>query len=197
MRPLHCNILRTPRPAGPSASPRRAIVTRARPTLYAGLALALVYDAQRVIRVAPEAAGLFGGITLAFHELGHVLWSPLGEWFAVAGGSVTQLLVPIAACLVLRRQGDVLGAIFPLFWLASSLGNVAAYIADARTLELPLVSIGDGAEVIHDWNYLLAHAGLLTGEAQMAAWCRLTAWLVLGAAVVLFAQRWRQEMRRR
>lgn len=197
MRPLHCNILRTPRPAGPSAPPRRAIVTRARPMLYAGLALALAYDAQRVIRVAPEAAGLFGGITLAFHELGHVLWSPLGEWFAVAGGSVTQLLVPIAACLVLRRQGDALGAIIPLFWLASSLGNLAAYIADARTLELPLVSIGDGEEVIHDWNYLLAHAGLLTREAQMAAWCRMAAWLVLGTTMVLFARQWRQETRSR
>lgn len=172
-------------------------MTRARPTLYAGLALALAYDAQRVIRMAPEAAGLFGGITLAFHELGHVLWSPLGEWFAVAGGSLTQLLVPIAAGLVLRRQGDALGAIMPLFWLASSLGNLAAYIADARTLDLPLVSIGDGEEIIHDWNYLLAHAGVLAREAQLAAWCRMTAWLVLGAALVLFARLWRQETRRR
>ncbi|MFN9201603.1 MAG: hypothetical protein ACK6DP_00850 [Gemmatimonas sp.] len=171
-------------------------MSRARPTLYAGLALALAYDAQRVIRLAPEAAGLFGGITLAFHELGHVLWSPLGEWFAVAGGSLTQLVVPIAACLVLRRQKDELGAVMPLFWLASSLGNLAAYIADARTLDLPLVSIGDGEEVIHDWNYLLAHAGGLPRDAQMAAWCRMVAWLVLGAALVLFARQWRQEMRR-
>lgn len=166
------------------------------PILYAGLALLLGYDAQRVIRLAPEATGLFGGITLAFHELGHVLWSPLGEWFAIAGGSITQLMVPIAACMVLRRQGDNLGAIMPLFWLASSLGNLAAYVADARALDLPLVSIGDGEEVIHDWNYLLADAGWLSRDAQVAAWCRIAGWLVLGVALLLFIWQWKAQPRR-
>lgn len=165
-------------------------MSRPRAIGYAVIALLLAFDAQRVIRLAPEASGLFGGITLGIHELGHVLWSPLGEWFAVAGGSLTQLLAPLAACLVIRRQGDTLGATIPLFWLASSLGNLAAYIADARAMELPLVSLGDGEEVIHDWNYLLEHAGALTRDAQYAAWCRVLGWLVILLAALLFVRQW-------
>jgi hypothetical protein len=168
-------------------------MSRARSTLYACLALLLAADAQRVIRLAPEAVGLFGGITLGVHELGHVLWSPFGEWWGVAGGSLTQLIAPLAACLVIRRQGDHLGAILPLFWFASSLGNLAAYIADARDMDLPLVSIGDGEDVVHDWNYLLEHAGALTRDAQFAAWCRMAGWLVIASAAVLFVREWRRQ----
>lgn len=168
-------------------------MSRARSTLYAILAVLLAYDAQRVIRLAPEVVGLFGGMTLGVHELGHLLWSPLGEWFGIAGGSLTQLIAPLAACLVIRRQGDRLGAVLPLFWLASSLGNLAAYIADARDMDLPLVSIGDGEDVVHDWNYLLEHAGALTRDAQYAAWCRMIGWLVIVSAAVLFVREWRRQ----
>ncbi len=167
-------------------------MSRARANLYAILALCLAFDAQRVIRHAPDVAGLFGGITLAIHELGHILWSPLGEWFAIAGGSISQLLAPLAAGLVIRRQGDRLGAILPLFWLASSLGNLASYIADARDMDLPLVSLGDGDDVVHDWNYLLEHAGALIRDAQYAAWCRMVGWLVIAAALVLFTREYRR-----
>lgn len=167
-------------------------MSRARANLYAILALCLAFDAQRVIRHAPDVAGLFGSITLAIHELGHILWSPLGEWFAIAGGSISQLLAPLAAGLVIRRQGDRLGAILPLFWLASSLGNLASYIADARDMDLPLVSLGDGDDVVHDWNYLLEHAGALTRDAQYAAWCRMVGWLVIAAALVLFTREYRR-----
>jgi hypothetical protein len=167
-------------------------MSRSRAQAYAVLALLLAADAQRVIRLAPDAVGLFGGITLGVHELGHLLWSPFGPWWSVAGGSLTQLLAPIAAALVIRRQGDRLGAILPLFWLASSLGNLAAYIADARDMDLPLVSLGDGEDVVHDWNYLLEHAGALTRDAQYAAWCRMLGWLVIASAAVLFVREWRR-----
>ena len=152
------------------------------------LALLLAVDAQRVIREAPDSAGLFGGITLGVHELGHVLWSPFGEFMAVAGGSLTQLLAPLAACLVLRRQDDRLGALIPLFWLASSLGNLSAYIRDARDMALDLVSPGDG-DIIHDWNYLLERLDLLPKDQALANACVMTAWLVLLLSALLFARR--------
>jgi hypothetical protein len=152
------------------------------------LALLLAFDAQRVIREAPDSAGLFGGITLGVHELGHVLWSPFGEFMAVAGGSLTQLLAPLAACLVLRRQDDRLGALIPLFWLASSLGNLSAYIRDARDMALDLVSPGDG-DIIHDWNYLLERLDLLPMDQALANACVRTAWLVLLLSALLFARR--------
>ncbi|WP_411282033.1 hypothetical protein [Gemmatimonas sp.] len=145
-----------------------------------------------MIREAPDSAGLFGGITLGVHELGHFLWSPFGEFMAVAGGSITQLIAPRAACLVLRRQDDRLGALVPLFWLSSSLGALAPYIADARDMALDLVSPGDG-DIIHDWNYLLERLELLPMDHALADACRATAWLVLLCASVLFMVRLRSE----
>jgi hypothetical protein len=69
-------------------------------------------------------------------------------------------------------------------------------VADARALDLPLVSIGDGEEVTHDWNYLLADAGWLSRDAQVAAWCRIAGWLVLGVALLLFIRQWKAQPRR-
>lgn len=43
---------------------------------------------------------LFSGIIFGAHELGHLFWMPFGEWMSVAGGSLTQLLLPIGAAAV-------------------------------------------------------------------------------------------------
>ena len=170
----------------------RAVTPRLRIVLIALLALALAFDAQRVIREAPASAGLFGGITLGVHELGHFLWSPFGEFMAVLGGSLTQLLAPLAAVLVLARQQDRLGRLIPLFWLSSSLGTLAPYIGDARAMELDLVSPGDG-DIIHDWNYVLGQIDLLSMDTTLANGCRMIAWLVLLLSAAVFALRARAE----
>jgi hypothetical protein len=178
--------------------PDRPLPTRPRILLVSLLAVLLAIDAQRVIREAPDSVGLFGGITLGVHELGHVLWSPFGEFMAAAGGSLTQLLAPLAASLVLRRQEDRLGALIPLFWLASSLGQLAPYIGDARAMALDLVSPGDG-DIIHDWNYLLQRLDLLSLDATLATVCRVVAWLVLLLSALRFTMRastlWREAAR--
>jgi hypothetical protein len=168
------------------------VAPRFRICLLSALALLLAFDAQRVIRGAPDLVGLFGGITLGVHELGHVIWSPFGEFMAALGGSLTQLLAPLAACLVLARQEDRLGRLVPLFWLSSSLGQLAPYIGDARAMELNLVSPGDG-DIIHDWNYLLSHLDMLPADRSLAMACVIGAWLVLILSVVQFALTARSE----
>ena len=151
-------------------------------------ALLLVYLAYAGCRhlTDPEYASIFSGITLAIHELGHVLFGPLGEWLGVAGGSITQLAAPLAAALILLRQRDYFGVAVGGAWLSMSLSNLAVYIADARAEELPLLSLG-GGDVIHDWNYLLGSVHLLPHDTEIAGLVRFAALVALLLSVGLGA----------
>ena len=129
---------------------------------------------------------IFGGLTLGVHEGGHVLFSPLGELMEVAGGSITQVAVPIIVALAFLRQREYFGISVALAWLSMSLTNLATYIGDARNQDLPLVSMGSG-DPIHDWHYLLAHYAMLGDDRALARFTTLLSVLSLVAAVVLGA----------
>ncbi len=126
----------------------------------------LVYAAFRSLK-DPDYGSIFSGITLAFHEMGHVLFAPFGELLMIAGGSITQLAIPtIAALLMVWRQGDYFGFAVGGAWLGFSALDLARYIGDARALQLPLVSLGPEAE--HDWWYLLSRMGWLRYDTRIA-----------------------------
>jgi hypothetical protein len=148
--------------------------------MWAPRALLLAYLAYAGTRhlADPEYSSIFSGITLAVHELGHVLFGFLGEWLSVAGGSITQLAAPLAVALILLRQRDYFGVAVGGAWLSMSLSNLAVYVADARAEELPLVSLG-GGDVVHDWNYLLGSVHLLPHDAQIAGMVRFAAFVLL------------------
>jgi hypothetical protein len=144
----------------------------------------LVYVDARALADS-ESWNLFGGLTLGVHELGHVLFSPFGEWLSVAGGSITQLAAPLAAAVVLARQADWYGVGIVGTWEAYSLTNLATYVGDASAQELPLVGLSD--EPMHDWNYLLGHADLLSHDIAFARLLRVIAVLTLLASTALAA----------
>ena len=103
---------------------------------------------------------------------------PFGELLGVAGGSLMQLLVPIGAAAALAARRDWFGVAFTGCWLAISMVDLARYVADARALELPLVSMSpDGGD--HDWNWLLDRFGLLDRDLQLAGALRRTAAVLL------------------
>ena len=94
---------------------------------------------------------------LVFHEAGHMLFLPFGRFMNVLGGSLTQVLVPLAcAGAFLWQTRDAFGAAIAIWWAGQSLTDVAPYINDARALQLVLLGGRTGAEVEgHDWEYLL------------------------------------------
>lgn len=110
----------------------------------------------------PEYTSIFGGINLGIHELGHLLFYPFGEFISVLGGSLFQVLVPVLSFWIFLRQEDYFALSLSACWLGTSLFNLALYIGDAGEMALPLVSPFAGEEIIHDWNYLLSRAGLLS-----------------------------------
>jgi hypothetical protein len=139
------------------------------------------------------AGHLFQWFDLVFvpiHEGGHLLFRFFGgEWTMVAGGTFLQLFVPfaLAAYFIFRRQ--VLGTAFCIFFFFEQFLPIATYMADARAQELPLLTVGDSEDVIHDWFYLFSHAGLLEHDTQIAATFRIFGWLGMLATVGWFVYR--------
>lgn len=146
----------------------------------------LLVQATRPLRAQGEPS-LFSGIIFGAHEFGHLLWAFGGEWLGIAGGSLTQLLVPIGAAAAVLRSKDWFGVAVCGLFLAASLGDLSWYIADAHSMDMDLVSFSaEGA--IHDWNYLLNHAGLVHLDTRLASFTRFVGWLVVLASSVLAAR---------
>ena len=125
----------------------------------------------------------FGGINLGIHELGHVIFSPFGQFASVLGGSFWQLAVPLLAFWIFQRQEDYFAHAVAACWLGTSFFNMATYIGDARARVLPLVSPFGGEEIIHDWNYLLGTMGLLPLDGALAFLTRVLAFGAMAAGL--------------
>jgi hypothetical protein len=129
---------------------------------------------------------IFAGLTLAVHEAGHVLFSPLGELPEVAGGSIMQVATPVIVAFVFLRRREYFGISVALAWLSMCLSNLAVYIGDARNQDLPLVSMGS-ADPIHDWHFLLGRFGMLGDDRALSQFTDFMSVLSLVSAVVLGA----------
>jgi hypothetical protein len=152
-------------------------------------ALLFVVLARQVLRPLREQgeSTLWSGILFGAHEFGHLLWMFLGEWLGVAGGSLTQLLIPVGAMALVWRGRDWFGVAVCGLFLATSLAELSWYVADARNEMLDLVSFSpDGA--IHDWHYLLGSLGMLEQDIALARLVRFIAWGVLLASTALTAR---------
>jgi hypothetical protein len=122
------------------------------------------------------------GVNLVFHEAGHLIFGFFGQFIAVAGGSFNQVLIPAICVVAFLRTRQRASAAVALFWMGQSLCDVAVYAADGRAMALPLLAEG----LIHDWNYLLAHTGLLQrAEAIGRLMFGAGALLMLGALAFL------------
>jgi hypothetical protein len=150
------------------------------------LFMLLAFQALKPLRERGDWT-LFSGIIFGAHEFGHLFWSFAGEWMAIAGGSLTQLLIPIGAAAVVYRSRDWFGIAVCGIFLATSLAELSWYIADARNEMMDLVSFSpDGA--VHDWNYLLGSIGWLKRDIALGRFVRFLAWCVLLASAALAAR---------
>jgi hypothetical protein len=128
-------------------------------------------------------------VFVPIHEGGHLLFRFFGEFLAVAGGTILQLVVPLmlAAFFIFQRQ--IPGTAFCVFFFFEQFLPVATYMADARAQELPLLTIGDSDDVIHDWNYLFGRLGLLDHDTAIAHAVRLLGWIGMIATLAWFIGR--------
>lgn len=100
-------------------------------------------------------------VNLAFHEAGHLVFTPFGATLHYLGGTIGQVAVPVLlGWYFLARREQPAGAAFCGWWAGENLVNISVYMADARDLALPLVGGGD-----HDWNELFHRFGLLAEDS--------------------------------
>jgi hypothetical protein len=109
-------------------------------------------------------------INLPFHEAGHVIFSFLGDFLRVLGGTLTQVLIPLVCVIAFVRKGDVFGAACALWWVGQSFIDAAPYIYDTRAGELMLLGGVTGLEApeFHDWHNILGRLGLLSWDHSIA-----------------------------
>lgn len=161
--------------------------------VWAAVMLVLVLWGGKLIfaGVASNAAGesVLHLVNLPFHEAGHVIFRPFGQFVRTLGGSLGQLLVPLV-CMValLFKTRDPFGAAVCLWWFGENFLDLAPYINDARAGQLPLLggNFGDSSPYgFHDWNYLLNETGLLRYDHALAWTSQF-----FGALIMLLAVGW-------
>ena len=149
------------------------------------LLLVLVYIEILKIR-DPTRWTIFYGITLGFHEMGHLAFGWAPHFITALMGSVFQIAVPIAVIVVFYRQPDYFGMSVGGFWLSYSLYELSAYVGDARSRDLPLVGFAAREDLEHDWHYLLGKLHMLPADHFLAFLLRVVAFGA-GAASLAFA----------
>jgi len=112
------------------------------------------------------------GLNLIVHEGGHFLFFWFGRTLSLYGGTLLQLLVPLALTAAFVRRGEAPGVALCGIWLFQNLLNVARYVGDARAQQLPLVGGGE-----HDWYNILAAWHALHLDRTLAHALRVVSWL--------------------
>jgi hypothetical protein len=121
---------------------------------------------------------------LAFHEFGHIFFSPFGHFMTILGGSLFQVLMPLGLMLVfMLKQRDNFAASIMLWWSGQNFIDVSPYIDDAQYRMLPLV--GGGGEESHDWGNLLTMMNALEKTHKISH-----ASFNIGVVLILLALIW-------
>lgn len=123
-------------------------------------------------------------VTLFIHEAGHTIFAIFGwEFLAILGGTLLQLLIPFLIGISAWFNNQKVVLQFSLFWFGFSWLDTAAYCADAKFRDLPL--IGNLPKSAHDFYNMLSQLELLESYRTIA-WV----FLIIGCVILLAALLW-------
>ena len=134
----------------------------------------LVFYALFALHIATDGDGfpITHPVNLVIHEAGHPIFHAFGYTMGILGGTLAEILVPLLIAAYFFRQRHTTGVTFALFWMFTTSSGIATYMADARTVALPLIGSGD-----HDWEILFGQWGVLHLDTKIAAVVRALGWL--------------------
>ena len=140
----------------------------------------LVFYALFLFHAARNQSGflLLDHVNLVLHEGGHFFFGWFGETLGILGGTLGELLVPLLIAFYFIWHRQTAGVAFAAFWFFENFLYIAAYMADARTLVLPLVGAGE-----HDWELLFGQWGVLQHDRAIAGVTRSLGWLGMIASI--------------
>jgi hypothetical protein len=142
----------------------------------ASYALFLLYAAM-----SREPFLLVDNVNLITHEAGHLFFGWFGYTLGILGGTLAQLLVPLLLGAYFYRRRETSAVAFCAFWFCENFLYIGTYMADARTVSLPLVGSGD-----HDWEILFTQWGLLLHDRTIGGATRALGWLGMLASLAWF-----------
>ena len=163
--------------------------------LWAMAGWLLAYAAFLLYAWSQHGEDLFiDAVNMVTHEAGHPLFGYFGETLHLWGGTILQLFVPATLALTFVRMRQLPGTTFCAFMFFENFLGIATNMADARAMNLPLVSAegGDEGGIIHDWNAIFTQLNLLPYDTRIAAGIRAFGWLGMIAVPLWFAWRARQ-----
>lgn len=106
-------------------------------------------------------------VTLFIHEAGHTFFSFFGsDFLSILGGTLLQLMIPSLLLISTWMNRQFKATQFSLFWLGFSWLDTAAYCADAKFRDLPL--IGNLPESAHDFYNMLSMLNILDSYRTIA-----------------------------
>lgn len=140
---------------------------------------------------APSEPRFIDAVNMVTHEAGHPLFGYLGQTMHLWGGTLLQLLVPAALAVTFLRMRDLMGTAFCSFMFFENFLGIAVYMADARKLQLPLVSAEGGPDsyIIHDWHAIFRQLGLLQYDTTIAGAVRFLGFAGMMAVTAWFGWR--------
>jgi hypothetical protein len=127
---------------------------------------------------------------LMIHEAGHPLFGILGggaetgfgHTLMVLGGTLLELIVPLACAAYFFFRRESTGTAFCAFWFFENFLYIGTYMADARTSALLLVGSGDS-----DWEVLFTQWNLMLHDTQIGHATRTLGWIGMLGSVSWFA----------
>lgn len=127
---------------------------------------------------------LLDQVNLIAHEAGHLFFSWFGDFIHVIGGTIGQLFVPVAFTVYFFVRREFYSSAVTLFWTGQNFLGISVYVKDAQAMALPLISVGGGEDVIHDWNYILSRLGLLRWDHAIGNMVYMTGIVIIIASVI-------------
>jgi len=120
---------------------------------------------------------LVDNVNLVVHEGGHLLFRFFGSTLALWGGTLLELMVPLALAVYFTFQRQTTATAFASFFFFENFLYIATYMADARSQGLPLVTVGDAEFGGHDWFRIFSSLGLLQYDRAIGGAVRILGWL--------------------
>jgi hypothetical protein len=113
---------------------------------------------------------------LVVHEGGHLLFGWFGPTLGLWGGTLLQWLVPFLLAAYFFRQRHTAAFVFCMFFFFENWLYTATYMADARSMNLVLVSANGSDFVEHDWYSIFSRLGVLGHNLMIAGIVRFFGW---------------------
>lgn len=107
------------------------------------------------------------GFDFLLHEMSHLFMAFAPPIVTAASGSGSELLLGLILIVTAFWVRSYFASLFCFLWFMMACFSTAIYMADARAMNLSLVSFG-GGDPIHDWNFIFGKLGLLEQDILIA-----------------------------